>query len=239
MHGALSYDAHSGGCYIASPITSRTVSLSSPTATPSAAGPWVDENQLLADFIARARSGDLEAFEQLYDRTARWLLSHVRRIVDDGQAEDVLADVYVQVWRGLGSYDASRAAPGVWLTMIARSRALDHLRKEKRSINAKESARIEAFVDDVATEGPEQLLSAAQRCRMVQLSLGSAALSADERTALGLAYFSEYSLQEIATATGWSVGTVKSVLARAQDKLRTEIIAVRPGAARRQQGAAP
>ncbi len=210
----------------------------SPPITSSAAAPWDDENRILSDFIARARTGDIEAFEQLYDRTARWLLSQVRRIVDDGQAEDVLAEVYVQVWRGLDSYDASRAAPGVWLTMIARSRALDHLRKEKRSINAKESARQEASIDGIGPEGPEQLLTAAQRCNMVQLSMVSAALSGDERTALGLAYFREYSLQEIATATGWSIGTVKSVLARAQDKLRSEITAVRPGRrARLQQGA--
>ena len=212
----------------------------SSSVTPSEPGPWEDENRCLADFIARARAGDIEAFEQLYDRTAGWLLSHVRRIVDDGQAEDVLAEVYVQVWRGLDSYDASRAAPGVWLTMIARSRALDHLRKEKRSINAKESARLEASVDGIDPEGPEQLLTAAQRCSMVQLSMVSASLSGAERTALGLAYFREYSLQEIATATGWSVATVKTVLMRAQDKLRSEITAVRPArAARQQQGATP
>jgi RNA polymerase sigma-70 factor (ECF subfamily) len=201
------------------------VSQTTPSLHPPAAGPWEDENRCLADFIARARAGDIEAFEQLYDRTARWLLSHVRRIVDDGQAEDVLAEVYVQVWRGLASYDPLRAAPGVWLTMIARSRALDHLRREKRSINAKESARLDASVEGPDADGPEQLLSTAQRCSMVQLSMGSAALTADERTALGLAYFREYSVAEIATATGWTTGTVRTVLARAQDKLRTEIIA--------------
>jgi hypothetical protein len=51
-------------------------------------GDWEDKNRVFAQLIARARAGSIDAFDELYDRSVRWLLSHVRRVVDDGQAED-------------------------------------------------------------------------------------------------------------------------------------------------------
>ncbi len=204
-----------------------------PTPGPEA---WENENRILSALVARARDGDQPAFEELYNRTARWLLSHVRRLVDDGQAEDVLADVYIQVWKGLGSYDEKRAAPGVWLAMIARSRALDHLRRQKRSNLAHESARMEASIEADEARSPEQLLSQSQREALLRLTLGSTALNSSERAVLGLAYFREHTHQEIAGITGLPLGTVKSLLARSQEKLRVALGAELTGFARSQPG---
>lgn len=187
---------------------------------------WTEVNVLLIDLIWRARGGDIGAFEEFYNRTRHWLLSHVRRYVDDGQAEDVLADVYLQAWRGLSTFDADRAPPGVWLAMIARSRALDHLRREKRCSEAVDGVRQELQTRHELDDGPEELLSRQQHRGLVRLSLEGAPLSADERTAIGLAYFRECSHQEIATLTGWPLGTVKSIITRAQDKLRAAFGAV-------------
>jgi RNA polymerase sigma-70 factor (ECF subfamily) len=193
-----------------------------------------EENRQLARLIARSRAGDTAAFEELYSCTARWLLSHVRRLVDDSQAEDVLAEVYLQVWKTIASYDESRAPPRVWLAVIARSRALDHLRREKRRGDVHESAHAARAPELDRPEGPEQLLARAQQCRMVQLSLCSTDLSADERTVLALAYFRDSTQQEIATLTGWPLGTVKTLMSRAQHKLRADLSAARPlSAARR------
>lgn len=181
---------------------------------------WQARNGHLAQLIELARHGSTEAFEQLYDATARWLLGHVRRLVADGQAEDVLADVYLQVWRSLGSYDARRSPPAAWLLMIARSRGLDHLRREAALRNALGRAAAEAEIPLAA--GPEQLLSHAEECKLLALSLAAPALDADERLVLGLAFFRDNSQREIASLTGWPVALVRRVLVRAEGKVRSQ-----------------
>ena len=184
---------------------------------------WREENEVLLQLIARAGAGDVDAFERIYNRTARWLLSLVRRLVDDGHAEDVLAEVYIQVWKSLGSYDALRAPPRVWLSVIARSRALDHLRREKRAGQVHGSPEMIVTMEPDDPDSPEQLLSRAEDCQLMRMSLATTDLSADERTVLDLAYFRERTQQEISTLTGLPLATVKTIMGRARDKLRAHI----------------
>lgn len=184
--------------------------------TDRAADSWDDHNIELARLIARCRSGDVRAFEELYATTVRWMLARIRRMVDDGQAEDVLAEVYLQIWKSLDGYDEQRARPVSWLAMIARSRALDHLRREKRRRGDEPPA---GDAGDVASDdSPEQLLSRSQDARLVHLSL--ATLNDDERLVLGLAYFQDCTQPQISSMTGMPLGTVKSLVFRAQQKLR-------------------
>lgn len=183
-----------------------------------------EENRRIAQLIEQARGGDVAAFATLYSSTARWLLSHVRRMVDDSHAEDVLAEVYIQVWNSLATYDQDRAAPRVWLVMIARARALDHLRREKRRSEVHDDAQMQALPALDGFEGPEQLALRAEQCRMVRSSLAGAGLSVDEQQVVGLAYFRDSTHREIAMLTGWPLGTVKSLMRRAQDKLRAFLI---------------
>ena len=181
---------------------------------------WDQENQRFGQLIVEAARGNVEAFEELYTRSARWLLAHVRCMVEDGQAEDVLAEVFIEVWKNLGSYDPVRAPPAVWLVMIARSRALDHLRREKRH-QPQPGAEFDAGAAQAEhAEAPDHLLSRLQQRRLVQLAL--AGLSNEEQQLLGLAYFRDSSHSEIAAATGLPLGTVKSMMSRAQDKLRDQ-----------------
>lgn len=191
---------------------------------------WREDNRRIGRLIVLARDGDTVAFEALYGCTARWLLSRVRRFVDDGQAEDVLAEVYLQVWRTLHTYDEQRAAPRVWLAMIARSRAFDHLRREKRRGEVHDCPQLAIAAQATQDDGPEQLLSRAEQARLLQLTLADTPLSVDERTVLGLAYFREHTQQEISVLTGFPLGTVKTILARAQSKLRARIAGVHAGA---------
>ena len=177
---------------------------------------WERFNLMLCGLISRAKLGDVEAFEQLYLGTASWLLSRIRRLVNDGQAEDVLAEVYLQAWRSLATFDVARGAATAWLSMIARSRALDHLRHEKcRPVGTD----FEITIEPDTSQGPEQLLSQAQDARLVQVSM--TLLNQDERLVLGLAYFQDCTQNEIAASTGLPLGTVKSLMSRAQRKLRT------------------
>ncbi|HYF17272.1 MAG TPA: sigma-70 family RNA polymerase sigma factor [Ramlibacter sp.] len=182
-----------------------------------------EQDARLGQLIACARLGEVGAFEELHARTATWLLSRVRRIVRDGQAEDVLADVFIKVWHQLDSYDSRRAQPSAWLAVIARSSALDHLRKEKDRGNDREVPELlESWSD---ADGPEHRLARAEEASMLHMSLRD--LTAAERTVIGLAYFRDLTQQEIAAATGLSLQRTKSLMSGARDKMRERLLLLR------------
>ena len=180
-----------------------------------------ERNRALKVMIAAAARGDIAAFEALYDTTAPWLLSRVRRITGDAHAEDVLAEVYLQVWRSLGVYDDGRGQPLAWLATIARSRALDKLRCEKRSHGGELEAPCGQEIEDSHDMGPEELLAIAERDSLLKISMGT--LSPKEQLVLGMAYFRDCSQNEIATLTGMPLGSVKTLMTRSQQKLRLSI----------------
>ncbi|MEO8079854.1 MAG: sigma-70 family RNA polymerase sigma factor, partial [Caldimonas sp.] len=91
---------------------------------------WTERSLELSRLLARAGLGDRAAFATLYERTSSHLLAVVMRINRDrAQAEDVLQEVYVNVWRAAKSFDAAQSQPLTWLTSIARNRAIDSLRR--------------------------------------------------------------------------------------------------------------
>lgn len=185
-----------------------------------------ERNRAVGVMIAAAARGDIAAFEALYDSTARWLLRRVRRIAGDAHAEDVLSEVYLQVWRSLATYDGSRGQPLAWLATIARSRALDKLRCELRSHGGQPDAPASEPDEDGHDIGPEQLAAIADRDRLLQRSMG--ALSPKEQLVLGMAYFRDCSQVEIASLTGLPLGSVKTLMTRSQRKLRLALGGSRP-----------
>jgi RNA polymerase sigma-70 factor (ECF subfamily) len=192
----------------------------SPLVTGGAAA--LDErNRALRMIIAAAARGDIRAFEALYDSTASWLLGRVRRIAGDCHAEDVLAEVYLQVWRSLAVYDDSRGQPLAWLATIARSRALDNLRCERHSHGGQSDAAPSPQPEASHDIGPEQLLAIAERDCLLRRSMG--ALSPREQLVLGMAYFRDCSQAEIASLTGLPLGSVKTLMTRSQQKLRLSL----------------
>lgn len=183
-----------------------------------------ERNRALKVMIEAAARGDIQAFEALYDSTASWLLSRVRRITGDAHAEDVLAEVYLQVWRSLAVYDDSRGQPLAWLATIGRSRALDKLRSERRSHGGQLDAPMHTDIEESHTMGPEELLAIAERDSLLKVSMG--ALSPKEQLVLGMAYFRDCSQSEIALLTGMPLGTVKTLITRSQHKLRVSLGAI-------------
>jgi RNA polymerase sigma-70 factor (ECF subfamily) len=180
-----------------------------------------ERNRALKVMILAAARGDIHAFEALYDSTAAWLLNRVRRITGDAHAEDVLAEVYLQVWRSLAVYDDSRGQPLAWLATIGRSRALDKLRTERRSHGGQLDAPAQHETEESHDVGPEELLAIAERDSLLKLSMG--ALSPKEQLVLGMAYFRDCSQSEIALLTGLPLGTVKTLITRSQQKLRVSM----------------
>lgn len=180
-----------------------------------------DRNRELKLLIAAAAQGDVQAFETLYNGTAAWLLGRVRRITGEDHAEDVLAEVFLQVWRSLADYDQARGEPLAWLATIARSRALDRLRTERRSHGGQAEAPASDAFEASHDCGPEQLLAVAERDKLLKVSMGI--LSPREQLVLGMAYFRDCTQSEIASLTGFPLGSVKTLLSRSQRKLRDSI----------------
>lgn len=184
---------------------------------PTAVG--ADRNDMLRRLMGPAARGDVAAFEALYNATARWMLVRVRRIVGPSLAEDVLSDVYLQVWRRLDSFDAERGEPLAWLMAIARSRALDRLRSERTSHGGAAFASAGGgAVEQSHSDGPEELLALAQSWASLHACLSR--LSAKEQAVLAFAYFQDYTHAEIAALTGIPLGSVKTLITRSQQKLR-------------------
>ena len=168
--------------------------------------------------LARMARGDQAAFAELYDRHARLVYSLALRILHDrGDAEDVVQEVFAQVWAQAGRYDPSRGAVAAWMVMLTRSRAIDRLRaKRARPDAAADASAAESVVDLTAAQDLE-LLSAEQ---VTRLQRALVELPEAQRTALELAYYEGLTHVEVAARLAEPLGTVKTRIRQAVLKLR-------------------
>ena len=173
--------------------------------------------------LAQVGIGDREAFRLLYARYSAPLFSLAIRLVGDvGEAEEMLQDAFVKIWRHAASYDSHKSRPFTWAVTIMRRTCIDHLRKRRRlpmtaplpadagappGYSAGETVRSEAE----AREDSERLLGALAEVPPAQ------------RRALELALFSEMTHSEIAQRLEQPVGTVKSWIRRGLLDLRTTL----------------
>lgn len=177
--------------------------------------------------ITQTAQGDQAALATLYDRTSPQVYGLVLKILDDREAaEEVTLDVYTQVWRQAHTYDETRGSPGSWLMTLARTRAIDRYRA-----GAAERGKIEPLdaVEFFASEGetPEEDLSGQERRRYVRQALGL--LSAEQREAIGLAYFYGLSQSEISDKLNVPLGTVKTRMRLGMMKLREALVPYQEG----------
>ena len=192
----------------------------------SATSDWSERSRDLAQLLARAGTGDRAAFATLYERTSSHLFAVVLRICRDrAQAEDILQEVYVNVWRAAGGFDAAQSQPLTWLTSIARNRAIDSLRRAQTQPQLQTATNPDDedsdVYDDMADEapGPLELLSRASDARA--LSHCMQGLNAPQRQSLALAFYDGLSHAEVAEKMGQPLGTVKSWVRRALLSLKT------------------
>ncbi len=166
-----------------------------------------------AAVIARVAAGSPAAFAELYDRYASLLLGlGVRMMGVRAEAEDVLHDVFVEVWKRAGDFDAARGTVRSWLAMRMRSRCLD--RKKSPRL-----ARTIPFSDTELDRRPAPFEDPLTRIERQRVRHAVATLSAEQRAVVDLAYFAGLSTLEIGEQLGIPQGTVKSRLFAAREKL--------------------
>ena len=175
-------------------------------------------DQDLVSLVELVATGDQSALATLYDATNRLIYSLILRVLGDvSSAEEVLVDVYTQVWRQAASYDANRGAPLAWMATIARSRAIDRLRSGWQDQRRKEP--LEVLGDAPANAAsPEETTAASERQRFVREALNL--LTPEQREVIELAYYSGLSHSEIAEKLKQPLGTVKTRTRLGMMKLR-------------------
>jgi RNA polymerase sigma-70 factor (ECF subfamily) len=188
---------------------------------PAAPDARAQRDAALAELLRAVAAGDARAFEAFYDATIGYARALARRMVRPADLDDLLADAFFQAWREAVRFDPARGSAVTWLLLLVRSRALDLLRHQRAAPDALDTPDPAAdhVVDD--RPGPDELLGASQAGSLLQHALGG--LSAHERWVLGLAYYREMSHSQISETTGLPLGTVKSLILRAQTRLREQL----------------
>jgi len=161
---------------------------------------------------------DQSALAELYDRHARPVYSLALRIVrDQGDAEDVVQEVFSQAWRQADRYDPARGNAAAWLLTLTRSRAIDRLRgRQARPWQAAEGPLSIDLPD--GNLGPDLLAASAEMAGRVKSALQAIPLV--ERLALELAYFEGHTHTEIAERLELPLGTVKTRIRQGLGRLR-------------------
>ena len=174
------------------------------------------DDERLISLIAQSRE---DALSQLYDRYSYLVFSIALAIVDDrSTAEEITLDVFVRVWQKSGSYRADRAKVRTWLTHIARHHAIDVLRRQSTKLDSytiswdgvSSSATLSA-------QDPQELTELSQRREHVRAAISR--LPEDQKQALALAYYGGLTQLEIAEALKQPLGTIKTRLRLAMQKL--------------------
>lgn len=152
--------------------------------------------------VTAMKSGDQSALAELYDRYSAVVYAVALRVLGDtGAAEDILQEVFLQLWRNPSAFDAARGSLGPWLAVISRNRAIDSLRKRKPETDIEDV--ILSVAPDLAADADRS--RTAQKVRDVLVTMPS-----PQRSALEMAYFEGMSHSEIADKTGEPLGTIKT-----------------------------
>ncbi len=173
-----------------------------------------------ASLLQQLALNNKDALGELYDRYGRLVYSIAfNSMGDQAVAEEIVQDVFIRVWKNANSYDARIAKVSTWLTRITRNRVIDELRREKAHPERTNVGWFEVTErDDPNGLIPEEESELFRRQKLVREAIYS--LSPNEREALALAYFKGYSQSKIAEVLGIPLGTAKTRIRLAMQKLR-------------------
>jgi RNA polymerase sigma-70 factor (ECF subfamily) len=177
-----------------------------------------EEGLLDATLLQQILQRDMRAFEQLYDRHCRLVYGLVFRIVQQaGTAEEIVQDVFLQLWRNASQYDAARGPFLPWLLTMSRNRALDTLRLKSERQRRREEQTEELPAISAVPQFEKQLDEKRRASRIRELMTS---LQPQQKRAIELAYFEGLSHTEIAETLKEPLGTVKSWIRNGLLRLR-------------------
>ena len=165
-----------------------------------------------AALLTLVQKGDQQAMVSLFDRYSKLVYSVSLRVLrDPASAEDVLQEIFMQIWRNPNGFSVTRGSLAGWLAVLARNRSVDVLRRRKPSDS----------VEDVVLSSPFNLAEDSERrLLMEKAQVLIARLPEDQQKTLEMAFFDGLSHSEIAERTGSPLGTIKSRIRRALLTLR-------------------
>lgn len=177
------------------------------------------EESDLHGLLNKIQCRDQAALGTFYDVTVDRVFALVMHVTaNKALTEEIVSDVFMQVWRNASRFDAERASPLGWLLMMARSRAIDTLRREGRA--TRDQLPLAEDYDPPDDKQPNPLSNTLRIEQNTELSQALELLDARQRQMITLAFYRGMSHQNIANHTGEPLGTVKTVLRRSQEILR-------------------
>jgi len=167
-----------------------------------------------AALLARVQRGDEQAMAMLFDRYSRIVYSVALRVLRDAaSAEDILQEIFMQIWRNPAGFVATRGSLGGWLAVVTRNRSIDTLRRKKPTEQ----------VEEMQLPSPGNLADESERNLMMEKArVVIAQLPAEQRKTLEMAFFDGLTHSEIAEMTGDPLGTVKT-------RIRSALLTLRKG----------
>jgi RNA polymerase sigma-70 factor (ECF subfamily) len=170
--------------------------------------------------LQRIGEGDLQSFEKLYRRFGAVLFATIVRVLNHREAaEDVLQEVFLQIWEKAPLYDPARGKPLTWALTLARNRAIDRLRSTRRSQRVRDEIEREAHAfDSLDPRSSADAMEAVEKGTLVRDAMKK--LSKEQREAVALAFFSGLTQTEIAERLGEPLGTIKARIRRGMMRLR-------------------
>lgn len=178
-----------------------------------------ERNQRWERLLAQIAKENEATLGDLYDESNRLIYSLVLKILGDiSESEEVTLDIYKYVWKNASSFDPSKSNPTTWLLMIARSRSIDKLRLRKNTSEISDSVINELSDDNV---NPEETVFGQETRNIVQDALSE--LNPKQKKVIELVYFYQFTQSEIAEMLDMPVGSVKSTIRLAKDKLKNTL----------------
>ena len=173
--------------------------------------------------LRRVAQGDRRGFEELYDRFSGVLFSTAYRVLNNQEAaEDVLQDVFIQIWEKAPLYDPTRGKPMTWAVTLTRNKAIDRLRSTVRRNRLQDDVEREAETfEQFDDRSSFDAVASGETSKLVREAIQK--LSKDQREAIELAFFSSLTQTKIAERIGEPLGTIKARIRRGMMKLKEVI----------------
>jgi RNA polymerase sigma-70 factor (ECF subfamily) len=172
-----------------------------------------------AQLLGRIAQRDLQALSEFYDQTATPLFSVALRILGDaGEAEEVIQDVFVQIWDKAATFDGLLGSAFYWALSITRHRAIDRLRSRQRRARLVEELLESSVANDLTVPSASDAVRGAEEAAAVRAALAN--LPKGQREAIELAFFGGLTHPQIAAAVRQPLGTIKARIRRGLLKLR-------------------